>query len=143
MAVEFAPLGINVNAVNGGIIETDSSRLLLRRRRDAGPATTQVLPKIPKGRMGTVKEVADTVEFLLEPRSEYITGQSLVVDGGLTHRRAAVLRRRDRAAAAARGARTRPPRPMPEPGEAAAPARSSHVFTPVRDRRPASCRTGS
>jgi hypothetical protein len=31
-----------------------------------------------------VKEVADTVEFLLEPRSEYITGQSLVVDGGLT-----------------------------------------------------------
>jgi hypothetical protein len=34
--------------------------------------------------MGTVKEVADTVEFLLEPRSEYITGQSLVVDGGLT-----------------------------------------------------------
>jgi NAD(P)-dependent dehydrogenase (short-subunit alcohol dehydrogenase family) len=43
-----------------------------------------VLPKIPKRRMGTVKEVADTVEFLLEPRSEYITGQSLVVDGGLT-----------------------------------------------------------
>jgi hypothetical protein len=34
--------------------------------------------------MGTVKEVSDTVEFLLEPRSEYITGQSLVVDGGLT-----------------------------------------------------------
>ena len=45
---------------------------------------TQVLPKIPKGRMGSVKEVSDTVEFLLEPRSEYITGQSIVVDGGLT-----------------------------------------------------------
>jgi enoyl-[acyl-carrier protein] reductase III len=44
----------------------------------------KVLPKIPKRRMGTVKEVADTVEFLLEPRSEYITGQSIVVDGGLT-----------------------------------------------------------
>ena len=43
-----------------------------------------MLPKIPKRRMGSVKEVADTVEFLLEPRSEYITGQSLVVDGGLT-----------------------------------------------------------
>src|ERR1700749_308932 len=48
------------------------------------PSLDVVLPKIPKGRMGTVKEVSDTVEFLLEPRSEYITGQSLVVDGGPT-----------------------------------------------------------
>ena len=62
----------------------------------------KVLPKIPKRRMGTVKEVADTVEFLLEPRSEYITGQSLVVDGGLSDGRAALLRRRGGAAAAAR-----------------------------------------
>jgi hypothetical protein len=44
----------------------------------------QVLPKIPKARQGTVKEVANCVEFLLEPRSEYVTGQSLVVDGGLS-----------------------------------------------------------
>ena len=84
MAVEFAPLGINVNAVNGGIIESDSSAYFydvegmpdLERERAA---------EDPEGSgMGTVKEVADTVEFLLEPRSEYITGQSLVVDGGLT-----------------------------------------------------------
>jgi enoyl-[acyl-carrier protein] reductase III len=83
MAVEFAPLGINVNAVNGGIIESDSSAYFYGV--DGMPdLETQVLPKIPKGRMGTVKEVSDTVEFLLEPRSEYITGQSIVVDGGLT-----------------------------------------------------------
>jgi enoyl-[acyl-carrier protein] reductase III len=83
MAVEFAPLGINVNAVNGGIIESDSSAYFYGV--DGMPdLEAQVLPKIPKGRMGTVKEVSDTVEFLLEPRSEYITGQSLVVDGGLT-----------------------------------------------------------
>lgn len=83
MAVEFAPLGINVNAVNGGIIESDSSAYFYGV--DGMPGLEEkVLPKIPKQRMGTVKEVADAVEFLLEPRSEYITGQSLVVDGGLT-----------------------------------------------------------
>jgi enoyl-[acyl-carrier protein] reductase III len=83
MAIEFAPLGINVNAVNGGIIESDSSAYFYGV--DGMPELEEkVLPKIPKRRMGTVKEVADTVEFLLEPRSEYITGQALVVDGGLT-----------------------------------------------------------
>jgi enoyl-[acyl-carrier protein] reductase III len=83
MAIEFAPLGINVNAVNGGIIESDSSAYFYGVE-GMPDLETQVLPKIPKRRMGTVKEVADTVEFLLEPRSEYITGQSIVVDGGLT-----------------------------------------------------------
>jgi enoyl-[acyl-carrier protein] reductase III len=83
MAIEFAPLGINVNAVNGGIIESDSSAYFYGVE-GMPDLETQVLPKIPKGRMGTVKEVSDTVEFLLEPRSEYITGQSIVVDGGLT-----------------------------------------------------------
>jgi enoyl-[acyl-carrier protein] reductase III len=82
MAIEFASLGINVNAVNGGIIESDSSAYFYGV--DGMPSLDVVLPKIPKQRMGTVKEVADVVEFLLEPRSEYITGQSLVVDGGLT-----------------------------------------------------------
>ncbi|MBS1676625.1 MAG: SDR family oxidoreductase [Actinobacteria bacterium] len=83
MAVEFAPLGVNVNAVNGGIIESDSSAYFYAVE-GMPDLYKDVLPKIPKQRMGTVKEVADTVEFLLEPRSEYITGQSLVVDGGLT-----------------------------------------------------------
>jgi NAD(P)-dependent dehydrogenase (short-subunit alcohol dehydrogenase family) len=83
MAVEFAPLGINVNAVNGGIIASDSSAYFYGVE-GMPDLETEVLPKIPKQRMGTVKEVADTVEFLLEPRSEYITGQSLVVDGGLS-----------------------------------------------------------
>jgi enoyl-[acyl-carrier protein] reductase III len=83
MAVEFAPLGVNVNAVNGGIIESDSSAYFYDVE-GMPDLHEDVLPKIPKQRMGTVKEVADTVEFLLEPRSEYITGQSLVVDGGLT-----------------------------------------------------------
>lgn len=82
MATEFAPRGINVNAVSGGIITSDSSDYFYNVPGMA-PLST-VVAKIPKGRSGTVQEVADTVEFLLAPESEYITGQTLVVDGGLS-----------------------------------------------------------
>ncbi|GAA5199431.1 enoyl-[acyl-carrier-protein] reductase FabL [Rugosimonospora acidiphila] len=82
MAVEFAPLGINVNGVNGGLIDSDSLEYFYNVPGMA-PMDT-VLRKIPKGRPGTLQEVADTIAFLLSPGSEYITGQTIVVDGGLS-----------------------------------------------------------
>ncbi len=82
MAVELAGRGINVNAVNGGIIESDSSAYFYGTGRV--PPLETVLPKIPKQRMGTVQEVADCVLFLLSPAAEYVTGATLLVDGGLT-----------------------------------------------------------
>ncbi len=82
MAVEFAPYGINVNAVNGGIIETDSAAFFYRV--PGMPPLEGVLAKVPKRRQGTAQEVADAVAFLLAPESEYITGQTLIVDGGLS-----------------------------------------------------------
>jgi NAD(P)-dependent dehydrogenase (short-subunit alcohol dehydrogenase family) len=83
MAVEFAPYGINVNAVSGGLIDTESCAYFYERV--PGMATIDsVLEKIPKGRMGTPQEVADAIAFLLAPESEYITGQTICVDGGLS-----------------------------------------------------------
>ena len=82
MAMEFAHLGINVNAVNGGIIESDSSAYFYDV--DGMPSLSDVVPKIPKRRMGTVQEVADVVAFLLSAASEYVTGQTLIVVGGLS-----------------------------------------------------------
>ncbi len=82
MAVELAGYGINVNAVSGGLIESDSLDYFYSM--DGIPPIESVLSRIPKRRAGTADEMAATVEFLLSPDSEYITGQALVVDGGLS-----------------------------------------------------------
>ncbi len=82
MAVELAPARINVNVVTPGIIESDSSSFFYNTGLVAPLAT--VVSKIPKQRLGSVQEVADCVLFLLSPASEYVTGTTLHVDGGLT-----------------------------------------------------------
>ena len=83
MAVEFAPFGVNVNAVNGGLIDTESCGYFYNNVPGMAPIDS-VLSKVPKGRMGSPQEVADTIAFLLAPESEYITGQTICVDGGLS-----------------------------------------------------------
>jgi NAD(P)-dependent dehydrogenase (short-subunit alcohol dehydrogenase family) len=83
MAVEFAPYGINVNAVTGGLIDTESCAYFYAKVPGMAPMES-VLAKVPKGRMGTAQEVADAIAVLLAPESEYITGQTIAVDGGLS-----------------------------------------------------------
>lgn len=82
MAVEFAPYGIRVNAVNGGLIKSDSLDYFFSGK--GMPPINRVLERIPAKRVGTAQEVADTIVFLLGEGATYITGHTLVVDGGLS-----------------------------------------------------------
>lgn len=76
-AKELAPLGIRVNAVAPGMIETD----MLAGLKDALRA--ERLKTIPMGRFGTAEEVAEVVLFLCSDAARYVTGQVLGVDGGM------------------------------------------------------------
>lgn len=77
-AVELAPKNIQVNAVLPGVIETQMSSRIRKR------AGEQLLERIPSQRYGSPEEVADLVLFLASDKSDYITGQAIAVDGGLS-----------------------------------------------------------
>lgn len=79
-AVELAPLGIRVNSVAPTFIETPMTRPMLK-----DPAfASEVLAKIPLGKLGTMQDVANAVLFLSSAASGMITGDSIKVDGGWT-----------------------------------------------------------
>lgn len=79
MAVEVAGLGIRVNAVAPGSTRT---ALVEQGLRDGSIRLEAILSEIPMGRMATPEEIAATVLFLASDDAAYITGQTIVVDGG-------------------------------------------------------------
>lgn len=84
LAVELAPKGIRCNAVIPGLIETPQS---LDSKNSLGPeGLAKAARAIPLGRVGRADEVASLVRFLCSEESSYLTGQSIVIDGGLTVR---------------------------------------------------------
>lgn len=78
--LDLAPHGIRVNAVAPGVVRTRISDWVIEDP-ELGP---QYLDRIPLRRFGEVGEVADAVAFLASPAAAYITGQTLVLDGGQT-----------------------------------------------------------
>lgn len=77
LARELGPFNIQVNAVAPGLIESEMVSRMPKERVEAIVRSTSL------GRMGKPEEVAHAVVFLASDRSNYITGQTLIVDGGI------------------------------------------------------------
>ena len=78
MARELGSRGITVNGVAPGYLRTEMSHGLDEEQLQ------QIVRRTPAGRLGEPDDVARAVQFLTDPRNTYLTGQVLVVDGGLT-----------------------------------------------------------
>ncbi len=84
MALEWATYGIRVNCVAPGAIDTrlyDAIFALLPEQRGR-EAKQQAAARIPMGRVGEPREIADAVLYLASDASSYMTGQTFAVDGG-------------------------------------------------------------
>lgn len=89
VATEYAPEGITMNAILLGGVETQRLTQLVRDRAVAiGESEDKVradfVSNIPIGRFANPEEIAAVVQFLASDEAGYLTGQSLVVDGGMT-----------------------------------------------------------
>ncbi|MEK7068090.1 MAG: SDR family NAD(P)-dependent oxidoreductase [Patescibacteria group bacterium] len=81
LALELAPKKINVNAVAPGAIETPGASVFSNAE-----IRKQTITAIPWGRMGQPQDIANAVVWLASDQADYITGQTIIVDGGWTLR---------------------------------------------------------
>ena len=78
-ALEFAPHNILINALSPGYIDTDLTREVLGL-----DGIEKLRAAIPMGRLGDPKDIAMTALFLVSNLNTYLTGQNIIVDGGVT-----------------------------------------------------------
>ncbi|MBY4573383.1 oxidoreductase [Gordonia paraffinivorans] len=81
LAVEWAKYGIRLNALAPGPIPTDYAWEMLNPTENSSVGATQT-DQIPAGRNGTIEELANLTMFLLSDACDYLTGQTIAMDGG-------------------------------------------------------------
>jgi len=82
-ALEYSKSGIRINAVAPGVIETD----MIKRTVDANPQLREYFNSMhPIGRIGKPEEIANAVVWLLSDKASFVTGHTLLVDGGVVSR---------------------------------------------------------
>jgi hypothetical protein len=80
-AVELGPRGIRVNGIAPGVVLKDSNKEYYKEH----PEKVNLFNRtIPLGRMGTAEDIAGVAQFLCSPAASFITGQTIVVDGGVS-----------------------------------------------------------
>jgi len=89
LAAELAPFGVNVNAISPGPISTEFHDTVMPQRAATLGITREAMVErvrasIPLGRWGNTEDIAKVVLFLASDQSEWMTGQNLIVAGGLT-----------------------------------------------------------
>jgi 3-oxoacyl-[acyl-carrier protein] reductase len=87
MALELAPHGVRVNQLMPGATGTGRMESILSSKAAANGTSrdeelAKVVENIPLGRWAEPEEIADAVAFLVSPRSAFVTGSALAVDGG-------------------------------------------------------------
>lgn len=78
LAKELGPRGIRVNSVAPGYLETEMTQNLTETQ------INRIINRTPLKRLGQIEDIVAIIEFLLSPGASFVTGQILVVDGGLT-----------------------------------------------------------
>jgi len=82
-ALDYAPMGIRVNAICPGFIDTPMLRYYCSQQPDPDAAWHEVLAQHPMGRVGTPEDIAGAAFYLAGDDSTWVTGSTITVDGGL------------------------------------------------------------
>jgi NAD(P)-dependent dehydrogenase (short-subunit alcohol dehydrogenase family) len=81
LAVEWLPLGIRVNAIAPGYFASDMTKAVAAEQPDM---VAEWMDRTPAGRMGRPEELGPLVTYLCGEHSEFVVGQTIVIDGGYT-----------------------------------------------------------
>lgn len=84
LALEWAALGIRVNSVHPGFIDTPMVSSAIQGAENSNEMAEMIVSRHALGRLGVPREIADAIVFLASDESSFMTGSELVVDGGYT-----------------------------------------------------------